>query len=272
MYDEQNSLQFNTSILEGAPTISRADPDLFDLNGVQRKRYDFDHDDVEAVEDKQLPTKAALEAIAVAHRIQTDLETVAMDFVRHWKAKTGQTNLCLTGGVCLNSVLNGRLSREFGFEQTFVSPYPGDEGISFGCCGYGLFDKKFLDPKKHKRPACGLEVALERVLWSRILRYCHSSSQRISIQHSASWIIYKNMVELGSCFKRANGVPAGPSPGEDRPPPTPVSQRPGHRQRGRTTVTGGDAMNGGVEKKVIGQVPDDCTTQARDFLLLASPY
>jgi predicted NodU family carbamoyl transferase len=149
LYDEENSLRFNTSILEGEPTISRADPDLFDLNGVQRKRYDFDHDDDEAVEDKQLPTKAALEAIAVAHRIQTDLETVAMDFVRHWKAKTGQTNLCLTGGVCLNSVLNGRLSRELGFEQTFVSPYPGDEGIAIGCCAYGLFDNKFLDPKKH---------------------------------------------------------------------------------------------------------------------------
>ena len=50
LYDEQNSLQFNTSILEGAPTISRVD--FFDLNGDQRKRYDFDHDDVEMVEDK----------------------------------------------------------------------------------------------------------------------------------------------------------------------------------------------------------------------------
>jgi carbamoyltransferase len=149
LYDAQNGLNFNTSILEGAPIISRADPDLFDLDGVQRARYDFD-DDNETVEDKQLPTKAALEAIAVAHRIQTDLETVAMDFVKHWKEKTGHTNLCLSGGVCLNSVLNGRLSRELGFDQTFVSPYPGDEGVAIGCCAYGLFENKHLDQEKYR--------------------------------------------------------------------------------------------------------------------------
>lgn len=38
----------------------------------------------------------------------------------------------------LCSVLNGRISRELGFEKTFVPPGPGDEGIAVGCALYGL--------------------------------------------------------------------------------------------------------------------------------------
>lgn len=46
------------------------------------------------------------------------------------------------GGVALNSVLNGRLSRELGFRNTFIPPYPGDDGIAVGCCAFGLFGKR----------------------------------------------------------------------------------------------------------------------------------
>ena len=62
------------------------------------------------------------------------------DFVRHFKDVTGEDNLCLAGGVALNSVLNGRLCRELGFgNRVYVPPYPSDDGIAVGCCAYGLF-------------------------------------------------------------------------------------------------------------------------------------
>ena len=100
----------------------------------------------------RLPSKVALDAIALAHRIQVDLEDVVIDFVKHFKTETGETNLCLAGGVALNSVLNGRLSRELGFEQTFIPPYPGDDGISVGCCAYGLYGNEILDKKSSQPP------------------------------------------------------------------------------------------------------------------------
>lgn len=93
----------------------------------------------------KVPTRIALDAISLAHRIQIDLETVVIDFVKHFKETTGEDNLCIAGGVGLNSVLNGRLSRELGFKKTFISPYPGDDGIAVGCCAYGLFGNKELD-------------------------------------------------------------------------------------------------------------------------------
>ena len=93
------------------------------------------------------PAQVALEAMAVAHRMQIDLETVALDFIRHFQLETGCTNLCLAGGVALNSVLNGRLARELQQHQQqtrglFIPPYPGDEGIAVGCCAYGLFGRR----------------------------------------------------------------------------------------------------------------------------------
>lgn len=159
LYDEKDGgLTINKSRMMGMPFIARVDPDMFDNEGnmIRTKRYDFDDNDyvppkssdnTDSISEeketlsKQLPLKVALDAVGLASRIQSDLETVAMDFVQHFKKETGEVNLCLAGGVALNSVLNGRLSRELGFENTFIPPYPGDDGIAIGCCAFGLFGR-----------------------------------------------------------------------------------------------------------------------------------
>jgi len=80
----------------------------------------------------------AVVAARIAAAVQRDLEQVAMATVKRLKAETGEANLCIAGGVGLNSVLNGRLARELGFTETFVPAYPGDDGIAVGCCAWGL--------------------------------------------------------------------------------------------------------------------------------------
>jgi predicted NodU family carbamoyl transferase len=157
LYSEDDDKKFHQDkdIIAGMPLISRMDTDLFDSQGnvVPKRRYDFDDND-SSINDSgssnkerqsRLPTKVALEAISLAHRIQIDLEDVLMDFVRHFKEKLPEENLCIAGGVGLNSVLNGKLSRELGFKKTYISPYPGDDGIAVGCCAYGLFGNEVLD-------------------------------------------------------------------------------------------------------------------------------
>jgi len=86
-------------------------------------------------------TDEARDAAALAQSIQLDLERVALQAVKELKLHTGEKNLCFCGGVGLNSVLNGKLTRQLGFEETFVPPYPGDDGIAIGCCAYGLFSE-----------------------------------------------------------------------------------------------------------------------------------
>jgi len=159
-----DGMQFDRSAMMGAPYFNRNDPDLFDEEGnmIRKRRYDFD--DNETVNTKnnnligegggnnagQLPTNVALEAISLAHRVQIDLESVLMDFVKYCKDKSGQENLCLAGGVALNSVLNGRLSRELGFKKVFIPSCPGDDGIAVGCCAYGLFGNDAVSKDSEK--------------------------------------------------------------------------------------------------------------------------
>ena len=118
---------------------------------IRKRKYDFD--DNETIQDAssttpgQLPTNVALESISLSYRMQQDLESVTMDFVKHMKKKTNQNNVCLAGGVALNSVLNGRISRELGFQNVYIPAYPGDDVIAIGCCAYGIFGNRALDNK-----------------------------------------------------------------------------------------------------------------------------
>ena len=70
--------------------------------------------------------------------MQRDLEEITLEFLQRQQAQTGARNLALCGGVALNSTLNGRICREAGFEQVFIPPYPGDQGIAVGCAFFGL--------------------------------------------------------------------------------------------------------------------------------------
>lgn len=196
-------LKIDRTYLEGTPLIARSDPDLYKPDGTRKKRYDFDDDDGEGesenvqaeadaegdstAADKRIPVKVALEAIALAYRMQIDLESVVMDFCSHFQKETGQVNLCLAGGVALNSVLNGRLARELGFERTFVSPYPGDDGIAVGCCAFGLFGNVELDEKKGIKKQDGPPV------WSAplspYLGPCPSEYEiKMAIEEAAPWL------------------------------------------------------------------------------------
>lgn len=49
---------------------------------------------------------------ALAGTAQRGLEEAAMGFVAGLRERTGEENVCLCGGVALNSVLNGRVARE----------------------------------------------------------------------------------------------------------------------------------------------------------------
>ncbi len=69
--------------------------------------------------------------------VQRDLETVMLEFLTRLQQQTGERNLCLVGGVGLNSTMNGRIAREAGFDQVYLPPWPGDDGIAVGCAQFG---------------------------------------------------------------------------------------------------------------------------------------
>ena len=73
----------------------------------------------------------------VAWRVQDDTEKVLLARAAWLRETTGATNLCIAGGVALNCVANGRVARESGFENVWIQPAAGDDGIAIGCAYYG---------------------------------------------------------------------------------------------------------------------------------------
>ena len=107
---------------------------------------------------------------ALARAAQDVLEEALLHSARALRERTGAENLCIAGGVGLNSVANGRILREAGFRRLFVVPAAGDNGISLGCAYYGLheldgvpmdelpvLDNAYLGPEY---PASMVEAAL----------------------------------------------------------------------------------------------------------------
>jgi carbamoyltransferase len=64
----------------------------------------------------------------IAASIQEVTEELILSLVCQIHRETGLTNLCLAGGVALNSVANGRILRETPFEELYVQPSAGDGG------------------------------------------------------------------------------------------------------------------------------------------------
>lgn len=58
---------------------------------------------------------------ALAATAQAGLEEAALAFVAGLRERTGETNVCLCGGVALNSVLNGKVAREVGLAGILVA-------------------------------------------------------------------------------------------------------------------------------------------------------
>ena len=73
----------------------------------------------------------------MAWQVQDDTETVLLERARWLRETTGAKNLCIAGGVALNCVANGRIVRESGFDNVWIQPASGDDGIAIGCALYG---------------------------------------------------------------------------------------------------------------------------------------
>jgi carbamoyltransferase len=68
----------------------------------------------------------------LAFAVQDLLEETALHVARALQRRTSCGDLCLAGGVALNSVMNTRLLKEAGFERIFIQPAASDAGNALG--------------------------------------------------------------------------------------------------------------------------------------------
>lgn len=92
----------------------------------------------------------------VAASLQEALETIVFHVLSHWQRHTGQTNLCLAGGVAHNCTMNGKIAASGMFERVFVQPAAHDAGCALGAAlsvWYEAGDQIDGEPRAASAPA-----------------------------------------------------------------------------------------------------------------------
>ena len=73
----------------------------------------------------------------LAASIQVVTEEIVLKLAKSLRKETGIKNLCLSGGVALNCVVNGKLLQEKVFDDIWIQPASGDAGSSLGAALVG---------------------------------------------------------------------------------------------------------------------------------------
>ena len=81
----------------------------------------------------------------LASSVQFVLEQILFGIATKLHEETGMTNLCLAGGVALNSVANGKMIRNTPFDEIYIQPASGDGGGALGAALTFMIDSKLTN-------------------------------------------------------------------------------------------------------------------------------
>ena len=111
----------------------------------------------------------------IAYAVQDACETAMMNVVRMAIEKTGCRDVCLAGGVALNSKANGKIAASGLVGKMFVQPAAADDGVALGAALAPYLDGNGKLPNKPMRHGywgpCFEDDAIESALRTYKLRY-----------------------------------------------------------------------------------------------------
>jgi carbamoyltransferase len=113
----------------------------------------------------------------VAAAFQMALEERALDLCAVLRRRTASRHLVIAGGVALNSVMNGRIVREAGFEDIYVMPAAGDNGTAIGAALYA-YNVVLGQPRRHVHddPYLGTEYSDDHI--GELIRGCKLNAEK----------------------------------------------------------------------------------------------
>jgi carbamoyltransferase len=93
------------------------------------------------LDDKLISRRLPTDPITSAHEdvasaLQECLDKVVLHVCGHFAKKTGLRRVALAGGVALNCTANGRLMHSGLFDEVYVQPVAGDDGVALGAALY----------------------------------------------------------------------------------------------------------------------------------------
>ncbi len=110
----------------------------------------------------------------LAHSLQAHLEERAIEIANWLHETTGSDNLCLSGGVALNCVMNAKLRDCTAFKQVWVQPAAGDAGTALGAALWvdaqerGAQERPFRMDHAFLGPGYSNEEIEEFLRWSKL--------------------------------------------------------------------------------------------------------
>jgi len=111
----------------------------------------------------------------VAYAVQDSCEKAMMSVVRMALEKTKSKNLCLAGGVALNSKANGKIAASGLVQNLFVQPAASDDGVALGAALAPFLDggqRLPLKPMRHAYLGPSFDdAAIEAALKTYKIRY-----------------------------------------------------------------------------------------------------
>ncbi len=102
-----------------------------------RNGFDFS---IDINKIKKMPNKTFLDKANIAWIAQYNLEEILVWLATILCRQTHCKNICLAGGIGLNSVANERIIKESPFKNIFILPASDDAGIALGCAYFGYYN------------------------------------------------------------------------------------------------------------------------------------
>ena len=161
----------------------------------------------------------------IAASIQAFTEEIILKLAQTVHKKTKMENLCIAGGVGLNSVANGVLLKKGPFKRIFIQPAAGDDGGSLGAAFYAyhaILGKK----RKFIQDHCYFgeeftEAEIEKFLKKKRIKYRKIASEDKLADYLASEIskgkvigFYHGRAEWGPRALGARSIMADPRGGK----------------------------------------------------------
>ncbi len=89
----------------------------------------------------------------IAASVQKITEDIIIKKILYTKKITNKKNLCLSGGVALNCVANGKIFKQDAFADLWIQPASGDAGGAIGCALNHYYNflgnkREYVSPKK----------------------------------------------------------------------------------------------------------------------------
>ncbi len=145
----------------------------------------------------------------VAAALQECLERVVMHVCEHFGKQTGLRRVALAGGVALNCTANGKLFRSRLFDEVYVQPVAGDDGVALGAALYRTSLAQKIPNHRFPAPLFGpeynqskIEAALRhfdgRIQWQHLDSLeatCASAARLIADGRVIAW--YRGRMEYG---------------------------------------------------------------------------